>query len=59
MTILQDKLKRAMTNVIYKAKLEEEGTPGTTLLSDFVTEPDTDLYVFYEGIKPIVKEVEK
>lgn len=59
MTILQDKLKRAMNEVVFKANLEEEPIPSTTLLSEFVKGPDADLYVFYEGIKPIIKEVEK
>jgi hypothetical protein len=47
MTILQDKLKRAMNDIVYKAALEEEPLPGTTLLSDFVKSPDADLFVFY------------
>jgi hypothetical protein len=47
MTILQDKLKRAMNELVFKAALEEEPLPGTTLLSDFVKSPDADLFVFY------------
>ena len=47
MTILQDKLKRAMTNVVFKASLEEEPLTGDTFLADFVKGADTDLYVFY------------
>lgn len=48
MTILQDKLKRAMNELVFKASLEQEDAlPGSTLLSDFVTSPDADLYVFY------------
>lgn len=59
MIILQDKLRRAMNDLVFKANLEEESLPGTTLLSEFIKGPDADLYVFYEGIKPIIKEVEK
>jgi hypothetical protein len=47
MIILQDKLKRAMNNVVFKANLEEEPLPSSTLLSEFVKSPDADLYVFY------------
>lgn len=48
MTILQDKLKRAMNDLVFKASLEQQDAlPGSTLLSDFVTSPDSDLYVFY------------
>jgi hypothetical protein len=47
LTILQDKLKRAMNDVVLKAALEEEPLPGSTLLSEFVKGPDADLFVFY------------
>jgi hypothetical protein len=59
MIILQDKLRRAMNDIVFKSNLEEGPIPGTTLLSEFIIGPDSDLYVFYEGIKPIIKEAEK
>ncbi len=50
LTILQDKLKRAMNDVVFKAALEEDPLPGSTLLSEFVKGPDADLLVFYGTI---------
>ena len=47
MTILQDKLKRAMNDLVFKGSLEGEPLPSTTTLSEFVTSPDADLYVYY------------
>ena len=45
--ILQDKLKRAMTNVTFKKKLEGEDLPTTTRSSDLIQCPDDDIYLFY------------
>ena len=50
LTILQDKLKRAMTNVVFKKKLEGEDLPLTLRLSDLIQCPDDDVYVFYGTI---------
>ena len=47
MTILMDKLKRPMNDIEFKAKLEDGPISGETRLSEFVTSPDTDLFVLY------------
>jgi hypothetical protein len=47
LTILQDKLKRAMSNVVFKKKLEGEDLPMTLHLSDLIQCPDDDVYLFY------------
>ena len=59
LTILQDKLKRALTEVVFKKKLEADPLPIETHLSQIIQCPDDDLFVFYQGIKPIIKEVQK
>lgn len=47
LTIIQDKLKRAMTEVIFKKKLEGEPIPMDTRLSDLIQCADDDVYLFY------------
>ena len=47
MTILQDKLKRAMNDLEFRSDLNKEPLSPATTLSEFVFSPDTDLYVHY------------
>ena len=47
LTILQDKLKRAMTDVVFKKKLEGEALPHSTTLSEAIECADDDIYCFY------------
>ena len=46
-TILQDKLKRAVTDVVFRKKLEGEPVPLTTHLADLIQCADDDVYLFY------------
>lgn len=64
--IIQDKVKKAMNNITYKCSLEGENIDSSIVLEDYIKSPDSELYVFYgnhifylDGIKPIIKEVEK
>lgn len=56
LTILQDKLKRAMTNVSFKKNLEGEDLPMTTRLSDLIQCADDDVYLFYGTFSAIQRE---
>ena len=47
LTILQDKLKRAVTDVVFRKKLEGEPIPLTARLSDLIQCADDDVYLFY------------
>ena len=47
LTILQDKLKRALMEVVFKKKLEEDPLPKETRLSEVIHCPDDDIYIFY------------
>jgi hypothetical protein len=45
-----------MNDAVFKASLEDAPIPSSTLLSEFVKGPDTDLYVFYGKSLSIQRE---
>ena len=55
LTILQDKLKRAMQQVVFKKSLEGESLSLDTRLSDLIQCADDDLYLFY-GISVLTQK---
>jgi hypothetical protein len=55
-TILSDKLKKVLNNPQYKLNPTSEPLNQHSLVSNLVQNNDADLFIFYEGIKPIVKE---
>lgn len=57
LTILQDKLKRALTEVVFKKKLEADPLPIETHLSQIIQCPDDDLFVFYCTFNEMQREL--
>ena len=48
-------MKKAMNKVVFKVNLEEEPINGDTKIQNVVKGPDSEIYVYYEGVKAIKK----
>jgi hypothetical protein len=58
-TILSDKLKKVINNPQFKLAPDSEALNGSSPISKLFEKDDGEIFIFYEDIKPIIKEKEK